>query len=271
MKIRAAFPNILKRQYPFVKPDYPLLTVLYLLRITEIDAVPITSEDGSTNRAIFGFSSLPRFMALGPTRFGKMLKEPCERASDELPSFAVNEDLESVLDAFASRRLGFALVHGTGGFGYRRSLISLTDMLELYNRGTIRSELMVKDVATPAFSMPKTSTIRTALQAMFRYRYRRVFLSEREYVSERSMMSYVFSPVILEELGREQGRDILATPIERLEVVRPTVVPPYTSLRIAALKLRKDRGHCLVVGKGRVATPWDVVMKPWLSRRMTIE
>ena len=54
MKIGSALPRLLERSYPTVRPSYPLLTVLYLLRIQDIAAVPIV-EDGTNRRAVFGF------------------------------------------------------------------------------------------------------------------------------------------------------------------------------------------------------------------------
>jgi CBS domain-containing protein len=271
LKIRTAFPHVLDRQYPSVKPDYPLLTILYLLRIKEIDAVPIDYADGRKNRAVFGFSSLPRFMTNGPKGFTKLLEEPCERASDELASVTIDDDLESLLDTFASRRLGFALVHGVGAAERQRSFVSLTDLLELYGRKTISTDLLIKDVATPIFSMPRTTSIRSALRAMFRRRYRRVFISEREFVSDRSVMEHVFSPFILEQAGWDPGRDVLGAPIDRLEKLAPLVAGPRTSLRTAAFKLKGDRGQCLIVGGDKVATPWDVIMKPWIARKLRVE
>lgn len=271
MKISTAFPHILDRQYPSVKPDYPLLMILYLLRIKDIDAVPITYADERLNRGVFGFSSLPKFMAKGPKGFAKLLEEPCERASEELASVTVNEDLESLLDAFASRRLGFALVHGVGAAKRRRSFVSLTDVLGLYGRSIITTELRIGDVATPIFSMPRTTSIRSALQAMFRHRHRRVFISDWEFISDRGVMEYVFSPFILEQIGWDPGRDVLAAPIDRLDKVTPMVAGPHMSLRTAALKLKGDRGQCIVVGGDRVATPWDVVMKPWMKQKLSVD
>jgi hypothetical protein len=34
--------------------------------------------------------------------------------------------------------------------------------------------------------------------------------------------------------------------------------------------LRNDRGGCVTASEKRVVTPWDVVMKPWLSDGLTI-
>lgn len=78
MKVGEAIPGVLRRQYAAVKGAYPLLTVPYLLRMEDVDALPIL---------------------------------PCEAASDELGLVRADDDLSSLLEAFESRRLGFALVY----------------------------------------------------------------------------------------------------------------------------------------------------------------
>lgn len=271
MKIGAAFPDILERKYASVKPGYPLLTVLYLLRMQEVDAVPLAYADNSNPKAVFGFSSLPKLMALGPKRFGALLKGPCEDAADDLASLGVDDDLASLLDAYESKRLGFAIVRGVGGEKNRRSMVSLTDILGLYLKRALKTKMVVNDVATPMFSMPASTSIRSALQAMFRHRFRRVFISERDYISDRSILGYLFSPLTLEQLEQERGNDILSAPIDKLEKMSAISVSPGTNLRTAALKLRVDRGECLVLSGGRVATPWDVVMKPWSAKKLAID
>ena len=273
MKIRQALPQLLKRQYPIVKAGYPLLVVLYLLRMQDVDAVPILPVTRKGARAVFGFSSLPQFMNLGPEGFAKLLRGPCEVASDELTLVDADDELESLLKAFESRKLGFALAHD-GGRTTRSGLVSLSDVLSLYGGGVIRSEATVEEVSTPIFSMPASTTVREALKAMFSHRYRRVFLSGDEgssYVSDRSIMSYLFSPMVLEDLGREDGRDVLSTPIAKIDKATASVVSSRASLKASALALRKDRGGCLVTYEGRVLTPWDAVMKPWASGKLTIK
>ncbi|MDA4123343.1 MAG: CBS domain-containing protein [Thaumarchaeota archaeon] len=270
MKIEQAFPHILEKQVPVVKSNYPLLTVLYLLRMQDVDAVPIVPVTNKGARAVFGFSSLPHFMNLGPEGFAELLRGPCEAASDELNLLSVEDELGSLLDAFKSRTLGLALVH-EGGRKMKAGLLSLTDVLALYGTGVIHAGMTVGDVGSPILSLPSTTTIREALQAMFRHRHRRVFLTGVEaYVSDRSIMSSLFSPTILEQLGSEKSKDILSTPIAKVEKVTPVAVGPKTSLSKAAYMLRRDRGGCLITSEKKVVTPWDVVMKPWLTDRLTI-
>lgn len=163
----------------------------------------------------------------------------------------------------------------------KAALVSLADVLALYADGTVTTKMVSEDVSTAIFSMPGTTTVRDALQAMIHRRHRRIFISGKKeeedsslYVSDRSMMSYLFSPSILEVLGREEERrqrDLLSTPISKVEKVVPSAIGPRATLKSAALRLRKDRGGCLVTGEGKVVTPWDVVMKPWMSNRLVID
>ncbi len=271
LKIAQAFPGILERQYPIVKGGYPLLTILYLLRMQDIDAVPISPVTKSRARAVFGLSSLPLFMNLAPERFAELLRGPCEAASDELSLLNVEDELDSLLEAFESKRLGFALVCD-GGRVMRAGLVSLPDVLALYGRGSIKTSITIDQIGSPVFAMPGETTIHEALRTMFEKKQRRIFISgEGTYISDRTIMAYLFSPVFLEERGRGSTRDPLSTQIASVGRLSPAVVGPKTSLKAAAGKLAKDRGGCLITSdRERVVTPWDVVMKPWLSGKLVI-
>lgn len=239
--------------------------MLYLLRMKDVDAVPIFPMARRGARAVFGFSALLHLMKLGPKGFADFVRGPCEAASDELSLLGLEDDLEALLEAFEARRLGFALVRDPRQ-AKKAGLASLADVLSLYGRGGIRSDLTVEDVGTRIFSMPSGSSIRDALQQMFRHRYRRVFLSgESTYVSDRGILGYLFSPSILEELGTDETLDPLSKPIGEVEKSTPATIDPRKGLKLAALKLKEERGGCLVTDDHRVVTPWDVVMKPWLS------
>lgn len=269
MKIKQGIPGILEREHPLVRPEYPLLTVLYLLRMKNADAVPVVTQNGSP-RAVFGFSCLPMLMNLGPSGFRNFARGPCERASDPLPSVSAERDLKSLLEAFQARRLGFAFVHDDRGDS-PGSLATLGDFLDLFDTGVLRSDLAVSDVGTPVFSMPPETPVREALEAMFKLRHRRVFISgETKFISDRSIMERLFSPDFLEEISSDQSGDMLARPIGELRMSRPTIVPARTGLRVAASKLRGKAGNCLLVGGKKVVAPWDVVMKPFAAGELEV-
>ncbi len=270
MRLDSAFPHAFDRQYAVVRPSYPLITVLYLLKIQELAAVPLTSGKRDENRAVFGFSCLEKLVKLGPARFASLLRKPCEGAADELDCLTTDQQLSELLGSFKARRLGCAVVRTPGPYG-RRTLVALSDVLRLYEKGLIKTDMVTEDVASPIFSMRGSSTIREALQAMFRHKFRRVFISDDgRYISERTVINYILNPLALVGLDEEPPADHLAAPISRLGTVAPIPIGPRLSLSAAASKLRKRGGECLIMNGDAVVTPWDLVMKPWVSGRLTI-
>jgi hypothetical protein len=271
LKIGSALPRLLERKYPIVKPSYPLLTVLYLLRIQDMAAVPVT-EDGTKRRAVFGFSILPKLIELTPKNFDAYLQGPCERASEDLGCFTMNDDVETLLDEFKKRRLGVSLVCGEVRGEERTSLVTLVDLLRLYKTKHFTTDMSAVDVASPILAMPGRSSVREALQTMFRLRQRRVFISgEPMYISDRSIIERYLSPasLIRDRDGPDTG--VLDGRIDGLKKTAPIEVALRTSLQSAAIRLRSEWGPCLLIkDKGAVVTPWDVIMKPWEAGRLTI-
>jgi CBS domain-containing protein len=266
LKIRTAFPHILGRKYPVVKPEYPVLTVLYLLRMQDVAAVPLLGRTGEP-RALFGFSSLSRLLALPPGRFAAFLAEPCGNASEKLESVGADDDLESLLEAFEDRRLGVACIKGDGPD--ERSLVTLGDVLELFSKNWLRASATLEEVASPVFSVPTDTTIRKGIEEMFSRRIRRLFLAKGSYVSDRSIMDRVFSPLVLDSVAADPATDVLAAPLGSLRKDAPLRVRPGTAFKAAAAKLRGEGLQCLLVDGG-VVTQWDLVMKPWMSGSLSI-
>jgi len=271
MIIASAFPGIMERQYPILKPDVPLLTALYFLKMKDMDAVPITYDDVNVRRVVLVFSGLNELLRLGPKAFNDVLKAPCEQVSDELPVVGAEEEVGTLLDAFVRRKLGLALVREVSpGNQGRDALISLTEFLDLYGTGTISSTQLVEDVGTPIFSMPGKTPLRTALQAMFSHGYRRVFIEgEDTYLSDRGLVDQILSPKVIAELGKEGADDVLSFPINKMKRSIPLRIAPRMSLKDAAFTLGRERGRCLRSGD-KVVTPWDIIVKPWKAKRLKI-
>lgn len=253
----------MERRYPTVKPSYSLLSVLYLLRMEDVAAVPL-SEGPTSRRAVFGFSSLPKLMNLSPEAFDEFLEGPCERGSEKLDSFSLDDDVEMLLEAFKKRKLGFSLVNCNVRGEPRTILVSLIDLLGLYGTEQATTDMLVGEVGSPIFSMPGRTSIREALLAMFRLTHRTVFISgQRRYISDRTIIDRVLGPATLETLREGAKTDTLEAQIGSLERMTPIEVGARTSMHAAALRLG-DWGPCLAIRDGdSVVTAWDVVMKPW--------
>ena len=266
MKVGQAFPGILERRYPIVKPDYTLITVLYVLRMQDVEAVPIFPLSKKNARVVFGYSSLSRMVKMTSDGFDRYVNGPCEKASSRLPVVDPDDDVEDLLKAFEADRLGVAVVYD--GESHKGSLITLADFLGLYGNGVMRSDLTAAKVGSKVYSMPGSTTIREAIQAMSRRGHRRVFVSGKgTFVSDKTIMRYLFNPVILEDL--DDQKDFLSTPIVRMQQLSPRRVSPLAPVSLAAATLLRYRGGCLSAGEGTLVTQWDVVMKPWLAGALT--
>lgn len=270
MRLDTAFPQILERKYAVVKPSFPLITVLYLLRIQELAAVPLASDGKGGCRAIFGFSSLERLVDMGPRRFASLLQRPCKYASSRIDCLSADQDLSELLDSFEAQGLGFAAVREDSS--PKTCLATLADVVELYERGLIRSDMVAQDVASPIFSMPGRTSIRDAVQAMFDHHCRRVFVSDEQgYITERSVINYILSPWALVDCGWVGQKNLLNAPIGKLVRVAPAFVNPRLGLSEVAVKLREQKGGCLVLShQDKVVTAWDLALKPWVSGGLMI-
>ena len=246
-----------------------MIAAISLLRFHEIDVLPLESESGVIRRGILGFSILSRLMALGLEAWASFLDKPCGDAAEELPAVGVDDPLEELLDTFMKRMFGFAVVHG----GEEMSgLLGLTDVLSLYERHMIGTDLVAEDVATPMFSMPPDTTLRQAVRAMFEHRHRRIFVYDNggaaAFVSDRDIIGHMFNPLTLSRMARG-SEDALDLPIGEMKLRRPMKVASGTLLKALAPSLVSMRGQCFL-SDGKVVTPWDIVMKPWAKNALRI-
>ena len=267
MRIVEAFPLVFERAYPAIDPKTPMMAALPLLRFHEIDALPLSFDSGRKHGGIFGASCLARIVTLKPKGFSAFLQQPCEEVSGPITTVQAKAALSHLLDIFLETRFGFARVVESKGVG---ALLSLDDAIGLYDEGVIGSALRAKDVASKAFSLPRNSTLRGTLEAMFARRIRRVFLTGTDdFLWDRGIIEYLFSPAVLAKVSQDPSYDPLETTISDLATIRARRGLPEMTLGEAAGALRVQRGQCLTFG-GKVVTPWDLVMKPWKAKKLKI-
>jgi hypothetical protein len=267
LKIRDALPQVFNRAYPVLDPKMPMLPAVSMLRFQQIDGLPLVIDvTAARPRALHGYSLLKRLLALNQGGFWKFIERPCEDAAQSIGTVGADENLERLFEVFLKERFGFAWISDAERTGVP---VSLADVLELYKTGTIESELQVKDVASPVFALPGMTPLRKTLLFMFSHRFRRVFLSAGgAFISDRSIISHIFSPAVLHDLAANPD-GLLEMPIAEIEKSRPRRVPGRTSMKAAANTLSGDIGQCLT-SRGTVITPWDIIMKPWVAKKLRI-
>jgi hypothetical protein len=267
VRIGDALPQVFRRGYPIVLPSTDILTAASLLRFHEIDALPIEFRGTQKTRlAVFGYSCLSKLLKTKPKNYENFMKLPARKAALKLRSISVDREISDLLRIFQKTRFGFAWIESDkqGGFA------SLRDLLALYSKAIIQTDMKVSDLASPIFSMPSETRIRIVLEEMFSRRIRRIFVKGRDsLVTDRRIIGYLFSPSFLEQVSRN-SKSLLDVSLGDLDVAKPTRIPGSQSVRRAARMVENQSEECLVCEKG-VITPWDLIMKPLAAGALKIK
>lgn len=261
MIIGEAIPDVFRRNYPVVQPSTEMILVLTLLRFQQIDALPIEFKVLQKKRqAVFGYSCLSKLLEMQPEDYRKFLKLPAKTVALPLSTIDADNKISDLLRIFQKTKFGFAWVESErlGGFA------SLRDLLNLYNNDTIETGLRLAELASPIFSLPRETDIKTVLREMFSRRIRRIFVEgTTDVVTDRKIIGHLFSSSRLEETS-SNPKTLLDVRLGDLETFSPEKVRGTSSAKKGAKLMADQRDECLVCEKG-VLTPWDLVMKP-LSR-----
>lgn len=265
MKVSEALPQVFKRTYPVLEANSQLVLGVSLLRFHQIDALPIGFERAQKKKyAVFGFSCLSKLLETAPKDYGKFLELSSESVALELSTVRADSDIKELLEVIKKTRFGFAWVEGkfeTGGFA------SLRDLLELYEMGQFDTDMKVGEVASPIVSLEKDASLKTALEQMFAHRFRRIFVGEKV-ISDRRIIGYIFSPSRLNQvMGKPET--LLDSKLGDLEGLIPIKVSQKSGIKTASKTMRGEVEECLICEKG-VATPWDMIMKPWIAGKLRI-
>jgi len=267
VKIEEALPEVFKRSYPVVQPTTEMILALSLLRFHQIDALPIEFKASEKRRlAVFGYSCLSKLLDTEPKDYGNYLKLPARKAALELSTIEKNEDISALLQVFQKTKFGFAWVESEklGGFA------GLRDLLGLYDDGTIQTKLRLADLASPIFSLPKETEVRTVISEMFARRIRRIFVKGGDsIVTDRRIIGHLFSSSRLEAAAKKP-KGLLDVSLGELPALTPQIVKDTMTAKKAAKLMSCQAEECLVCEKG-IVTPWDLIMKPLARGDLTIK
>lgn len=136
----------------------------------------------------------------------------------------------------------------------------------------MNTPLTIDHIASPIFAMPRNSTLRQVLTEMFTRRFRRIFLdgiSKDKVITDRRIISYVFGTQRLDDIVSSSS-NLLEVKVDELEPMEAIKLPGKTKVKDAASTMMEQIEECLICEKG-VITPWDMIMKPWSLRRLTLK
>jgi CBS domain-containing protein len=270
-ELRDLFPSVFVRSMPMVEADSYMLSAGSVLRFHGVEAALVLAEGLEPlklgNKCLFvgGYGVLSRLLKAQPEEYYKTLFEPCSKSAMALDSITADQKLGDLLRLFTASGFGFAVLKE----GRLCSLIGLSDIVPLYEDGSIATDLRVRDVASQRISVDKGTSIKDALQLMFDRRIRRVFIGDSgSYVSDREIISYMLSPDRLQKV-RDSSSVMLDGDIRDVGPIDADVTKGGLSLRDAAGALKLSQGNALVCKEG-VVSSWDLVVKPFVMQRLSV-
>ncbi len=269
--LEEAFPTLFSRSTPVIEGGSFLFHAASLLRFHPFEASlmlmngrgPARTEDKVS--FLSGHPLLARIHRTKPEDSYRSLFEPCHSCAVALRPMAPTDDLRALLLAFQTSGFGFAPV--TRGEMYATA--GLSDVLGLYRSGTLKSNMTAREVASQTIAMEPRATVRTALTLMLERRIRRVFVQgTNAFVSDREVVSHIFSPRSLEDTKRWPGAMLEATLLE-VGPVDAVEIDGDMLLDEAAAYVLRSQGGALDCDGG-VVSAWDLVIKPFASGRLSI-
>lgn len=269
--IEEAFPTLFYRSTPVIERGASLFTAASLLRFHFVEAAMVLVEGrkpmhiGNKVAFVAGYPTLQAIQRMKPESAYSALFEPCEKHVVMVKPARPADDLGDLLRSFQESKFGFTAVVKGALF----ALVGLSEVLGLYTEGALGSDLKVRDVASKPIAVGPATTLKEAMGVMFERRIRRVFIrGENAFVSDREIVSYIFSPRKLQEIKRSPGK-ILADTVLDIGPVEAAEVDGQTPLKEAASQFVRSQGGALTCDEG-VVSPWDMVMKPFATGHLNV-
>jgi CBS domain-containing protein len=242
-----------------------------LLRFHSIEAAMMLVDEGRPVEVggkvafVSGYPILTKLQSTDPRESYRALFEPCQNTTVAVEQLKSADTLRDLLAAFQKGRFGFAAVKE----GTMFATVGLGDALGLYASGALKSDLTAREVASTPAGVERETTVRGALGVMLERRIRRVFIQgTAKFVSDREMISYIFSPRRLQET-KESPETMLEDPLTEVDPADAVEIEGDAPLAEAAPLLARSQGGALICDGGLV-TPWDLVMKPFASGRLHV-
>lgn len=268
MKISETLSFVFERPCSTLESNTQTRLALLLLGFHEVDALPIEIGSRSSKKyVVSSYSCLSKLLETNTKEYSGFLDRSCENVSIELATVSATDRIEALLNTFASTGFGFACVEKESEV---RGLVSLRDLLSLYQRSIFTTDLSVKDVASfPIHRLSDKVSMKETLEDMFELKIRRIFVSENDRViSDREIIKYLFSPSRMSEISKDTSA-LLDARLGLVKSTKPRMVSSSMKLNEAALELYSNPGGCLISEEG-VITPWDIIMKPWILGKLVI-
>jgi predicted transcriptional regulator len=246
-----------------------------LLSSWDIPSV-IIINNGKIIGAVYGYQLVTYLVASPNAQVFKRLLLPIGKVIEglglsQIPSSSRTERFESILKKIASNRSGDVIL--TNGGGQPVGVLSLSKMIPCLALRGKTVGMKVRDVASRLKLADEEQPLSDALRYMMRNRARRTIVKRDGHfygLTEREILRAFFSLEGLQSLN-DDPRAFLNSSLGKLVGGRAKRIPKVNGdidVHDAWGHAGGDPSACLIVDDDRIATPWDLVMKPYFEDRL---
>ena len=246
-----------------------------MLSSWDISSVVVT--DGSeVIGAVYGYQLVAHLMNLPSAEILDRLRQPIGQVIEGLGVSQITyvshgDDFHSVLKKIAGNRYGDVTITNDGGASI--AVLSLSQIVPCLVLRNMTAPMKARDVASRLKVTTEEQPLSDALRYMMLNRIRRnVIKRDGEFygITEREIIRAFFSYEGLQSLSQDADSFLSSTlgQMVGVKMKRLSGVNGEISVNEAWEHLEADPSACLIVDDDCIATPWDLVMKPFLEGKL---
>jgi CBS domain-containing protein len=259
-----------------VSKSDPVLLLGALLSSWDVSSVIVTDNNGKAIGAVYGYQLVAYLMSHPNREVLKRLRHPIEQVTDRLglsqiPSVSHKESFDSILRKIAENRFGDVIL--TNESGLSLGILSLSQIIPCLALRKMKAALKVRDVASPLKLASEGQPLSNTLRYMMRNGIRRAVVKKNGDfygLTDRELVRAFFSFRGLQSLS-EDTKEFMTSSLGQLIGNQAKHLPTVNgdmNVHDAWQYLDGDPKACLIVDDDLIATPWDLVMKPFLEDKL---
>jgi CBS domain-containing protein len=253
-----------------------VLSLGALLSSWDVSSVIVTDK-GRVVGAVYGYQLVAYLMGRPNDEVLKRLRQPIGAVMDRLglfqiPTLSHKERLDSILKRIADNKFGDVALTDDGGHAI--GILSLNKIIVCLALRKMKAPMEVRDVASRLKLAGEGQSLSDALRFIMKNRIRRMIIrrnSDYYGLTEREIIKAFFSFQGLQSLSQDEKalqKSNLGQIVDRQSKRLPKVDGDI-SVHEAWEHLDGDPRGCLIVDDDRIATPWDLAVKPFLEGKLS--
>ena len=272
-RVSELLPELFEGDPSSIQGDDPIIVTGLLLKHKEIHLLPagkkvpprrFEAANVTLHGAFGGYGILKKVAGSAPRDYYKTLWSKSAEVPIWIGSCHFEDPFDAVLEAYSLTRFGGARVTR----GTSEALVTIGDAAGLIAIGKLSTHMSTDDVCSIPVAIAKDSPIIEAIEKMISHNIRRLFVqgSQGRFISDRTLIDYMFSPGRL-EIARDHPEMWIDEGVSKLATKTPGRCRTG-DLDEAAKAMGPAPDDCLMTDEWRVVSRWDLVVKPWRARKL---